>query len=225
MSSVRDLIITALEEASRPYLLDNLAQIPSAQHPTVIAQVKSYRQLLADICLNGYAGTGLLTTDFIRTLHQSLFPPGFKQELKSFDSDQYWMVPGQYKTSHNARESVSQSEKLILFLPPDQVPVAMEKIVASLNSTLAAASGDAEKTDVIFLFLFNFLAIHPFPDANGRVACILADLLAIHAGLPPFHLHRFKGLNQSAFYHAIEVAQREKNMTLAREIFEKYRNQ
>ena len=225
MSPVRDLIINSLEEASRPYLLDILEKIPSAHHAAVIENITSYRKLLAEFCLNGYIKNGLLTTDFICGLHKALFPSGFKQKIESSGKEQRWMIPGQYKTSYNGRKSALHPQQLIIFSPPEQVHASMERIVDALNTALAKDSGDEQKINAIFLFLFEFLSIHPFPDANGRVACILADLLAIRAGLPPFYLHRFKGINQTDFYRAIEIAQRDKNIKMAREVFEKYWNQ
>jgi fido (protein-threonine AMPylation protein) len=221
----RDLLVLSLEDASRSYLAETLVRVPTALHDSLIAQVCSYRLGLADFCLAGYGGAGLLTTGFIRKLHQSLFPSGHKQEVKSFNGDRHLMSPGEYKTIHNAQESVLQPHQLNVFVAPDQVQVEMEKIVALLNAALMASHDEMQKTNAIFCFLIDFLAVHPFPDANGRVDCILADLLAIREGMNPFYFHSVKRDNKVALDRAIEVAQRTKDTKLAREVFEQHRVQ
>jgi Fic family protein len=62
---------------------------------------------------------------------------------------------------------------------PEEVPEAMEKIVSRLNALLANAHEAQAIRDAVVHFVLDFSSIHPFGDANGRIACILADLLMI----------------------------------------------
>ena len=47
--------------------------------------------------------------------------------------------------------------------------------------------------------------IHPFRDGNGRVARLLATLMALQAGLPPLDFGSLKGDRRKAYYAAIRA--------------------
>jgi len=47
--------------------------------------------------------------------------------------------------------------------------------------------------------------IHPFRDGNGRVARILATLMALQAELPPLDFGSLKGYGRHAYYVAIRA--------------------
>jgi cell filamentation protein len=49
------------------------------------------------------------------------------------------------------------------------------------------------------------LLIHPFRDGNGRVARLLATLMALQAGLPPLNFSSLKGDKRKAYYEAIRA--------------------
>jgi len=47
--------------------------------------------------------------------------------------------------------------------------------------------------------------IHPFRDGNGRVARLMATLMALQAGLPPLDFSGLKGNGRKAYYAAIRA--------------------
>jgi cell filamentation protein len=49
------------------------------------------------------------------------------------------------------------------------------------------------------------LLIHPFRDGNGRVARLLATLMALQAELPPLDFGSLKGRRRKAYYAAIQA--------------------
>jgi len=98
----------------------------------------------------------------------------------------------------------------------------MLQIVSKLNQALLEAKEKIHKIDAITLFLIDFLAIHPFIDANGRVACILADLLAIRENLPAINFHTMKTNDKDTLYRAIEAVQRNQDLSLARALMQPY---
>jgi len=49
-----------------------------------------------------------------------------------------------------------------------------------------------------------FLLIHPFREGNGRIARLLADLMALQAGLPLLDFGFIKGNAKQAYYRAIQ---------------------
>lgn len=216
---MRNLIFSAVEDAFRPYLVRVLAQNPEAQHAHLQSQFAAHMAFLADFCLAGYGGAGLLTTDFICGLHRAMFPPDYRQEVITRDGQKIWMLPGEYKSiSNNVCESYLQPGKTVVFLAPEQVSSAMTQAVNTLNVALLAANDARQKLDAILWFTLDFLSVHPFVDANGRVACILADLLAIREGLPPFYFHSIKTKDQPELYRAVQLAQRNRDLAPIREV-------
>jgi len=96
---MRHLLVAALKDASQPYLLGLLAQAPVTEHELMIKQVSAHRDFLADFCLSGYGGAGMLTVEFICALHRAIFPIGFKQEMQSRDGQPVVFIPGEYKSN------------------------------------------------------------------------------------------------------------------------------
>ena len=60
--------------------------------------------------------------------------------------------------------------------------------------------------DCILMFVVDFLAIHPFGDANGRIACVLTDLLLINEGLPAIFFFRIRDKDLPRLYAAVELS-------------------
>ena len=208
---MRDLMLAAVTDAFRPYLGQVLGQTPPEQHEHLKGQFAAHMAFLADFCLERYPGRGELTVEFIRGLHRACFPPNYRQAITTREGVQIWMVPGEYKTiSNNVSQSHLHPGKINVFLPPEKVGQAMEQVVVCLNASLVAAIDDRQKQEAILWFVIDFLEIHPFIDANGRVACILADLLAIREGLPPYFFHSIKDANLPALYRALELAKEQR---------------
>lgn len=204
-SDLRAAMLAAVEDAFLPYLRQVLAQNPPAQHAQLRSQFAEHMAFLADFCLRGYPGAGGLTVEFIKGLHRAMFPPGYRQEVTTRDGQKIWMVPGEFKSvSNNVCDSYLHPGQVNVFLPAEQVPAAMENLVAEVNTVLSGSADNARIKDAILFFAVDFAAIHPFVDSNGRVACILADLLAIRAGLPAFHFTAIKLRDKAALTRAVE---------------------
>lgn len=197
----------ACEDAFRPYLRQVLEQNPPERHAEIESQFAAHMDFLADFCLRGYPGAGGLTVEFIKGLHRAMFPPDYRQEITTRDGHKIWMVPGEFKTvSNNVCDSHLHPGKVNVFLPADQVPAALQARVARINVELAGAADRERTRDAILWFALDFAAIHPFVDSNGRVACILADLLAIREGLPAFHFSSIKSRDKVGLTRAVELA-------------------
>lgn len=209
----------AVRDAFAPYLKQVLEQNPPERHALLRTQFAEHMDFLTDFCLRGYPGTGRLTVEFIKGLHRAMFPPGYRQEITTRDGHKVWMVPGEFKTvSNNVCDSHLHPGKVNVFLPAEQVPAAMQARVARINAELAAVV-DREKTrDTILWFALDFAAIHPFVDSNGRVACILADLLALRAGLPAFHFTAIKSADRAGLVRACELALEQRDLQPVRAI-------
>lgn len=203
----------AVEDVFLPYLRQVLAQNPPQQHGPIQVQFAEHMDFLTDFCLCGYPGAGGLTVDFIKGLHRAMFPPGYRQEIVTRDGHKIWMVPGEFKTvSNNVCDSYLYPGKVNVFLPAEQVPTAMESLVGRINAELAGVADRERTRDTILWFLLDFAKIHPFVDSNGRVACLLADLLALRAGLPPFFFTAIKSADKSGLIRAIELAREQRDI-------------
>ena len=132
------------------------------------------------------------------------------------------MVPGEYKKFENGLDSTAFPGAVMPTVLPDDVPGELEKAVSRLNVLLTNSHETKAKRDSVIHFLLGFSAIHPFGDANGRIACILADLLMIKAGLEALSLSRIKELDRTALYRAAGLAQHSRDLTPLYEVIERY---
>lgn len=119
---------------------------------------------------------------------------------------------GKYKTGNNTVVMITQEGKqAILFepTPPYLVKPEMETVIAWTNEHLA--SGDVHPLLVISNFIFEFLAIHPFKDGNGRVSRALTNLLLLKAGYaytPYVSLDEIIEETRSEYYLALRATQK-----------------
>lgn len=95
---------------------------------------------------------------------------------------------GQWKTDYN--EIITPKGEKFGFLPPDEVPEAIHKLLdwlkAELEKTTRNDKNAIHPTVLAFEFHHRFLTIHPFYDGNGRTARLLSNLVLVAHGYPPF---------------------------------------
>ena len=218
---MREAVLTAIRLANRRYLQAVLRRNSPERHDDITAQFERHMATLADYCLDGYDGAGSLTPPFIRGLHKRLFPEGYSYRYE-VDDKLFELVPGEYRNGQGGADSQLQPGTVVLFAPPEEVSVAMEAAVARLNAALPAANSPKAKRDAMLWFIFDFSVIHPFGDANGRVMCMLCDLMLIKEGLLPFHIDAIKDQDRDGLYQAGELAQRERDLTPLYAVIERY---
>lgn len=102
----------------------------------------------------------LLDDHYLRELHRVMF-------------NKVWKWAGKYRT----REAN-------IGLEPSAVAVAVRELVADARAWIAAASYEPDQLAV--RFHHRLVAIHPFPNGNGRHGRIASDLLIASMGHPPF---------------------------------------
>ncbi len=219
---MHELILTAVRDACLPYLEHVLVRTPDDKRPNITSMFEMHMAFLADYCMTGYGGQGALNEVFICGLHKALFPRDYKQTMTTPDGEVIWMVPGEYKHTSNAGYSCLYPNRTYVFIAPEDVPETMGHVVNTLNAALVAATDERQKQDAVLFFIVDFLAIHPFGDANGRIVCILADLLVIKEGLPAFFFHRIKGKDLLTLQRAVELAREGRDLTPLYEVIERY---
>lgn len=220
-ANVRGKILTTIRLANRRYLQDVLQRNLPERHIDITALFERHMAAIADYCMSRYGGAGSLNVEFIRGLHKMLFPEGYtyRQEV---DGKLRELVPGQYRDGQGAADSQLDPGAVVVFAPPEDVSAAMEAAVERLNRALTAASSPQAKRDAILWYIFDFSVIHPFGDANGRVMCMICDLMLIKEGLPPFHIDEIKDQHREDLYRAGEQAQRNRDLTPLYEVIERY---
>jgi len=119
---------------------------------------------------------------------------------------------GKYKTKDNAVAIVEKGEiKKILFNPTPPWLVKKE-----MDDVLEWVKENQEKKDihplvVIANFIFEFLAIHPFKDGNGRLSRTLTNLMMLQNGYmytPYVSLEEIIEDKQSEYYFALRKTQK-----------------
>lgn len=220
---MRELIISAMRDASLPYLVKVLARSSEDKHSHITGWFETHMAHLADYCMAGYGGRGTLTEAFICGLHKALFPPDYKQALMTTpEGEVVYMVPGEYKRFNNGGDSYLYPNRTYLCIAPEDVQETMTKVVKTLNAALGEAADERQIRDAILFFMVDFFMIHPFADANGRVAYMLADMLVIREGLPAFFFTSIKEKDLPVFYRALELVIEKRDLTPLYEVLERY---
>lgn len=122
------------------------------------------------------------------------------------------MHKGQYKGANNTVVMINrQGEQVVLFdpTPPYLVRPEMEAILAWTNEQLATREMHPILT--IANFIFEFLAIHPFKDGNGRLSRALTNLLLLKTGysyVPYVSLDEIIEETKADYYLALRATQR-----------------
>ena len=119
---------------------------------------------------------------------------------------------GRYKSADNiviARGN--KGEEIVLFrpTPPYLVKKEMDEVLAWMHAALKERS--LHPLLVIANFIFEFLAIHPFHDGNGRLSRALTNLLLLQAGyeyIPYVSLEEIIEDRKEEYYFSLRGAQR-----------------
>ena len=163
-------------------------------------EVAGYADLLGRI-FDNYK-TFKLTEGLILQFHDILLKFSTKDQLHK----------GQYKSTNNivvARGD--KGEEIVLFrpTPPYLVKKEMDDVLEWTHSSIKEKS--LHLLLVIANFIFEFLAIHPFHDGNGRLSRALTNLLLLQAGyeyIPYVSLEEIIEDRKESYYFSLRSAQR-----------------
>ncbi|MDR0934995.1 MAG: Fic family protein [Erysipelotrichaceae bacterium] len=113
-----------------------------------------------------------LSEELIKDLHYKMY----EQSTPDFG--------GKYKEMQNYIRSIDSkgNELDTLFIPskPEEVKEQIGNLVWQFND--AFNSLYVNKLFIIFIFILDFLSIHPFPDGNGRISRLLTSFLLLKSG-------------------------------------------
>ena len=115
-------------------------------------------------------------------LKESMILQLHRDMLKYSDKDERHR--GQYKFGPNRVEAKDQSGKVVGILfdptPPHLTPKEMQELIAWY--TQAKTQNFKHPLLLIANFVFEYLAIHPFQDGNGRTSRLLTNLMLLQSG-------------------------------------------
>ncbi len=214
-------ILSSVRSANSVYLKAALVRSAPDKHSQIQALYDKHMVSIADYCMSSYGGAGSLTMVFVRGLHKMLFPQNysFRQEV---DGKLFSLIPGEYRDGLGAVDSSLQPGAVVVFAPPAEVFDAMNTIVTRLNAALPQALSMSEKRQKILSFIIDFASIHPFGDANGRVMCMVCDLLLIKEGILPIGFCTIKEKDRDGLYRAVELALRSRDLMPLYALIERY---
>ncbi|MFI5009181.1 MAG: Fic family protein [Solirubrobacterales bacterium] len=209
----------------RPEALRTLIEIARIQSvessnaiENIVAPPARIRQLLAERTKPANRGEeeiagyrAVLDTIDTNAVHIP-FTPSVVEQLHR-DMHQFTNIPaGRWKTVENAIQEVGPNgTRTVRFqtLPAAATPAAM----AELHERFAAAGNSSEHHPLLLVgcYVFDFLAIHPFHDGNGRLSRLLTLLALYQAG---YEVGRFISLERlieqtrETYYDALRDAGR-----------------
>lgn len=119
---------------------------------------------------------------------------------------------GAYKSAPNTVVMTNaQGEKVILFDPTAPYLVKPEMEAALAWTTQQLETGEVHPLLAIANFIFEFLAIHPFKDGNGRLSRALTNLLLLKTGYgytPYVSLDEIIEETKTDYYLALRATQK-----------------
>ena len=138
------------------------------------------------------------------------FRPSVVEQLHR-DLYQYTTVPaGRWKTTENAiEEELPDGTKQVRFrtVAAADTPAAMDELHAAFLR--ARDAGEHHPLLLIGCYVFDFLAVHPFRDGNGRMARLLTLLLLYQSGYSVGHyvsLERLVNDTREGYYSSLQAA-------------------
>ena len=110
---------------------------------------------------------------------------------------------GRYRNDHASAGNV------IEYPAPERVPAEMATFVREANSRIqCVALGTESVIRTAAWVSFRFVKIHPFPDFNGRISRLLANLVLDRFGMPFPVVLRGTGQGTKRYRYALERADR-----------------
>lgn len=127
-------------------------------------------------------------------------------------SDKDQIHKGKYKMANNTVAMINdQGEQIVLFepTPPFLVKPEMQTVIDWTNEQLKV--GQLHPLLIVANFIFEFLAVHPFKDGNGRMSRALTNLLLLKSGysyVPYVSLDEIIEETRSDYYLALRASQK-----------------
>lgn len=153
---------------------------------TDVADMKDLEDMKAsNVALNMMKEEALsnrpLTENFIRQLHKTLLREDYKvYRQKNGVSTSYTVHAGRYKTRPNS--VITKSGEMFEYASPEETPALMSDLLQWYNGE--EKSGKLSPAELVALFHYRYIRIHPFEDGNGRIARLLVNFILLRKNYP-----------------------------------------
>lgn len=166
------------------------------------------------VLLNKQGITGKRAMDELETREQlralNSFLESYEREHRFTASDicdmhQDWL--GKIYEWAGKYRQVNISKGNFTFAMARQVPTLMEKFEQGplRDYTPCLATVQEEVVHAVAVVHTELVLIHPFREGNGRLARMLAVLMGLQAGLPPFDFSIIKGKVRQEYFAAVQA--------------------
>lgn len=119
---------------------------------------------------------------------------------------------GRYKSGDNTVVMVNKKNETVVLFSPTPPFLVAEEMRAIIDWTQSELAQDMiHPILVIANFIFEFLAIHPFQDGNGRLSRVLTNLLLLKSGysyMPYVSLDEIIEQTKANYYIALRATQK-----------------
>jgi Fic family protein len=149
----------------------------------------------------------LLTEAAVRELHKMILVEPYKVDAVTGDGrpTKRRVIPGQYKTAPN--HVLTSTGEMHYYATPEETPAKMGNLIAWYRRETDKA--ELHPLILAATFHYQFVAIHPFDDGNGRMARLLMNLIFLQYGYPPVIIPTDK---KGEYLLALETADAENNL-------------
>ena len=191
------------------------------QHTDVNSKITDFRTILSIIsevqhALNVIRTKRNFTSDFIKEIHWTIM---YSSRLTMhLDENTMFRYPYLIPSGVWRRNTVfvKHPNKTLVFHPFNEIQKSMDIFTKLANDMFRENNVD---TYIFAAWIHHTLInIHPFEDGNGRVTRLISSIPLFLAGLPPICISLE---NKSDYYQALDIADRESNITPLAEVFAK----
>jgi cell filamentation protein len=172
-------------EGSHGRVLKNIPGIKRLQEMAQLETKELFRT--HDLLVERYGSDYRFTSNDIRSMH--------KAWLGSI-----YVWAGKYR-------SVKISKGDFFFANPEFIPRLMNDFEKNILSRYTPCNFKTDKAVIEALAIVHveLLLIHPFREGNGRIARLLATLMALQAGLPLLDFTEIEGLKKEEYFLAVRA--------------------
>ena len=120
---------------------------------------------------------------------------------------------GEYRTTLSSAQSLLNKDSRTHFLAPSDIPSRMQYLIQTMNGVFHANPPKETMIENIVAFTVEILTTHPFANQNGRIAQVLMELFAFHAGIEPFNISYLLTYHKHELMKSVEEIRMYKNIS------------
>lgn len=203
--SLIERIVTA---ALWHYLQLQLGRYPVEQHNWVTGEFSTIVGRITEHLHSGFFMAPQITVQAIKTLHRLQYPEGYRGMQNDMHGNPVaYLIPGEFKKYPNYFTETGGAVKYA-DVPPEAVGTTVDDLLERLNKGLTGPP--KQRRDAIVWFCMDIASVHPFADANGRIAVLMLDTLLARFGFEPMYINLHKQRDTKGLYQVVSAAREQR---------------